>query len=95
MYDVVEKVLDTVGPIGRPTNPVTAAVVGFLFGGIGLALYFRTAADTVLLAIMVVLMYLDTSAGLLVQFTIMPVYGFLRSTKSNERLLQQAQTSPA
>jgi hypothetical protein len=95
MIDIVEKVMNNLDPVSRKTNPVTAAVVGFLFGGIGLAFFFRTIADTVLLAIMVVLVCLDTETSLAVQFTLMPTYAYLRSNNSNARLLQTAQSSPA
>jgi hypothetical protein len=35
-------------PPRKQRNPAVAAIVGFLFGGIGLALYFRTAVDFVI-----------------------------------------------
>lgn len=96
MYDDLVKVLDNASPIGRMTNPVTALVIGFLFGGIGLALYFRTVADTVLLTVMVVVVYVELStASWLIGATVASVYGYVRSSKSNARLLQAPQNSPA
>ncbi len=32
-------------PLRKERNPVTAAIVGFLFGGIGLGLYFKSVID--------------------------------------------------
>lgn len=96
MYDFLQKILDTLSPIGRMTNPVTAALIGFLLGGIGLALYFRTVADTVLLTAMVVVAAVELStASWLVGAIVVSAYGYLRSTTSNERLLQQAQSASA
>jgi hypothetical protein len=34
-------------PPRKQRSPAVAAIVGFLFGGVGLALYFRTVADFV------------------------------------------------
>lgn len=35
-------------PPRKQRNPAVAAIVGFLFGGVGLALYFRTVVDLVI-----------------------------------------------
>ena len=32
-------------PTHKERNPVTAAIIGFLFGGIGLGLYFKSVID--------------------------------------------------
>ena len=96
MFDLLERVSENAKPLGRVTNPGAAAVIGFLFGGIGLALYFRTAADTVLLIVVALIVGVELStASWFIGAAVVSVYGYLRSTKSNAQLLQLAQSSPA
>jgi hypothetical protein len=45
MIELATKLWRFVRPVGRMTSPALAAILGFLLGGISLAIYFRTVAD--------------------------------------------------
>jgi hypothetical protein len=77
----------------KQRSPVTAAIIGFLFGGIGLALYFKSvldllipvgfAAATVALAAAI---SAPSSAGYLAGCMIAARWGYYRARQSNARL---------
>ena len=89
-------------PTLRHTNPQLAAAVGFLFGGIGLAIYFRSFVDFVapiaiaIIASLVVIKLVgaDVQLGWLAGAIIASLYGLSRSQDSNRRLDQQAEGPP-
>lgn len=43
----IQRLLEDLPPIREKKNPVVAGVLGFLFGGIGLGLYFQSWKDFV------------------------------------------------
>jgi hypothetical protein len=71
-------------------NPKTAAVIGFVFGGIGLAVYFRSVVDAVIPIVVsfILFMVIPDVAGLdlLAGATIASAYGRRRVEDSNARL---------
>ncbi len=82
----------------RRTNPQLAAAVGFFFGGIGLAIYFRSFVDFVapiaiaIVASLVVVKLVGAGVelGWLAGAIIASIYGLSRSQDSNRRLEQEA-----
>jgi hypothetical protein len=76
-------------PLKRRKNPVVAALVGFMFGSVGLGIYLRSLVDFVaplVVFVMLVVMNQATVAGWLVGALIAGAYGFCRTLDSNERL---------
>jgi len=75
-------------PLKRRTNPVVAALVGFMFGSIGLGIYFRSVLDFVAPLVVIVMLVVTnqaTGAGWLVGALITGAYGFCRTLDSNDR----------
>ncbi len=76
-------------PLGRDVDPNLAAVIGFVFGGVGLAIYFRSFVD----AILPFLLFLTTTVlvnaaaeggwGMLLGAAFAAMYGYRRAVKSN------------
>jgi hypothetical protein len=89
-------------PTVRRTRPQWAAAIGFFFGGIGLAIYFRSFVDFIApLAIAIVaslavvtLVGAGTELGWLAGAIIASLYGLSRSHDSNRRLDEEGQTAP-
>ena len=85
--------LSRLPPLSRRRNPALALVLGFLFGGIGLGIYFWSWRD---LLVALVIGAIVALIGLAVGFEPLPssilaggvvgVYGRLRAIDSNERL---------
>lgn len=90
-------------PTLRRTNPQWAAAIGFFFGGIGLAIYFRSFVDFVapiaiaIIAnlIVVKLVGAGIDLGLLAGAIIASIYGLSRSQDSNRRLQETPPGVPA
>jgi len=94
--DELTKLLERMPRLKRKSANV-AVVVGFLFGGIGLALYFRSVPDFFAL-ILVVLITLSLVASLgqfgwLAGAPIAALYGYLRVEESNRRAAGSNETS--
>ncbi|WP_375425863.1 hypothetical protein [uncultured Friedmanniella sp.] len=90
MEELIVKLWKFVPPVGRVTRPGLAAVIGFAFGGIGLAIYFRTLVDVLVpiaLTVGCVLVF-DQAAGFGWFFgaLVSATYGYFRSGESNQRL---------
>jgi hypothetical protein len=100
LRDLAKWIWQTFPPLRR-TNPQLAAAIGFLFGGIGLAIYFRSFVDFVvpigiaIIAQLVVtkLVGADVVLGWLAGAIIASIYGLSRSVDSNNRLEQQEASS--
>jgi hypothetical protein len=80
-------------PSRKLRNPVTAAIIGFLFGGIGLAFYFKSVIDFLVpvgFAVATVALAAATSApsgtGYLAGAIIAARWGYYRARQSNLRL---------
>jgi hypothetical protein len=74
-------------------SPALATVIGFLFGGIGLAVYFVSPVDAVfpiVIAIMTVGLTAarlhDPALGWFLGASIAAIYGCIRASNSNSRI---------
>jgi hypothetical protein len=94
----VEFVAKNLPPLKRERHPMAAAVLGFLFGGIGLAIYLRSWVDAGLAVASIVALDVVVSMGL--EVGMLPIllalaqYGFVRAEASN-RLLRGEGLAPA
>jgi hypothetical protein len=94
MGDMIIKAVEALPTLRKPKKPGAAAAIGFLFGGIGLGLYFRSFIDFLLpLAAAFALVLTSsalgsklTSVGWLGGAALVGVYGFFRAQDSNKRL---------
>jgi hypothetical protein len=84
-------------PIDRPRSPVWASVIGALFGGIGLAIYFRSILDfivpfAIMVAVVAAVTALDlgTPIGWLTVVLLWARYGYFRASRSNALLEAEA-----
>jgi hypothetical protein len=81
-------------PVGRKTRPNLASAIGFLFGGLGLAIYFRTVIDLFLpVAFAIVaqlIVWKELGAGFelgwLTGAVIAALYAFFRAQNPNSRV---------
>jgi hypothetical protein len=95
------ELLERLPPLKKRRRPNIACLVGFLFGGIGLAIYFRTFVDFILLlafeaVALIMLGSSDPSYAYLIYFlqcAIAGLYGFFRAETSN-RMLEPAGGAP-
>jgi hypothetical protein len=93
MITTIERILGRLPALEGAKNPNIAAVVGFLFGGIGLGVYFSSFIDTIL-PVGLTIAFLTVSAQFGVDLNsafmfcsaIAAVYGYFRALTSNERL---------
>lgn len=89
--EIALKLWTLVAPVGRTTRPALAAVIGFAFGGIGLAIYFRTVVDLLVPVAITLgcLVVFDQTAALGWFFGafVTSTYGYFRSAESNQRRL--------
>jgi len=89
----IESVLRALPVLKKAKNPTTALVIGFLFGGIGLAIYFRKVIDffiPVFAAIVLQIFYSQLRGQgtlyILAGAVLAAAYGYMRATSSNEAL---------
>jgi hypothetical protein len=80
-------------PMREKINPVTAGIIGFLFGGIGLGLYFKSIIDffipvgfAVATTIIAVAVSAPSSTGYLSGCIIAARWGYYRARQSNARV---------
>lgn len=96
--NAVRALLNALPVLGRNVRPNLACAIGFLAGGIGLAIYFRTAIDLILplgLAIVAGLLtakYFGVELGWLAGAVLASLYGYARALNSNRR---RASVTPA
>jgi hypothetical protein len=85
-------------PLAKPKRPGLAAIIGVLFGGVGLSIYFRSLRDLLPLEVVGVLVLVSsTIAGVdpldVLKIVGMPAailggsYGYWRADSSNRRLI--------
>jgi hypothetical protein len=87
MLEAIEKLMNSLPPIHSLKNPSLALIIGFVAGGIGLGIYFRTVVDLVLpLGIAVATVHVFGDYGLLGGAIIASLYGFFRALSSNKLL---------
>jgi hypothetical protein len=91
METIIELLIGWLPVLPQKRDPKTAAAIGFLFGGIGLAIYFRSVVDAIIPIVVsfVCVMVIPDIAGLdwLAGATIASAYGRQRVQDSNARLL--------
>lgn len=93
MLEIGLAIWDKVPPVARRTNPNMAAVIGLVFGGIGLGIYFRNVLDTLVpVAIAVILGLMIGDVGVVGGIVLAGMYGYMRSLESNDRLTASATT---
>jgi hypothetical protein len=79
--------LDKLQPLNMKRNPAIAAVLGLVFGGLGLAIYLRSIIDFVIpVLIAVVLTITVGDLGWFIGACLASGYGYFRVVTSNERL---------
>jgi hypothetical protein len=87
--DIIRELLKHMRTLDRDTNPILAAGIGLLAGGLGLAIYFRSVADFFApMALFLLAIVLNSSlagAGVYGGIALAAVYGYLRANDSNER----------
>ncbi len=83
MIDTIEQMMRRMPPV-TGKNAGVACVIGFIFGGIGLAIYFKNIIDLVFpVAIFVVLAsLLGVDLGWLAGALLVAIYGYFRVTVS-------------
>jgi hypothetical protein len=87
MLEIIEKLMNSLPPIHSPKNPSLALIIGFVAGGIGLGIYFRTVVDFMLpLGIAVATVHVFGDYGVLGGGIMASLYGFFRALNSNKRL---------
>lgn len=97
MIDAIDGLMRRLPVLSRETNPSLAAVLGFLLGGIGLGIYFRSVIDFfVPLAIAIALsLMLGGDIGWIGGALCATFWGYFRSTESNERRGHAIELGPA
>lgn len=84
MLDVIYKAFDKLPPLSTERNPNVACLVGFLFGGIGIGIYFRSFVDFVLLLGTVIALTVTLGEiGYLGGMVVAALYGYFRVLSSN------------
>ena len=87
MWDFLIGLMDNLSPLQGEKNPVLAGLIGFLFGGIGLGIYFKSLTDfLMLLAITIAASVTLGEAGIVAGATISGTYGYYRALTSNAKL---------
>jgi hypothetical protein len=75
--------------LSRKLSPSAACGIGFLFGAIGLSIYFRSLLDLfapLVFCVTLVLFHADPAVGWLAGALLSGAYGFFRAIDSNDRL---------
>jgi hypothetical protein len=96
-----KEIWDRFPPLTRRTNPNWAAAIGFFFGGIGLAIYFRSFVDfiapiaiAIVAALLAAKLFGVAELGWLAGAIIASLYGLSRSQDANRRLDEQSTPPP-
>jgi hypothetical protein len=95
---VAEAVQKYLPPLGKPKSPGLAAIVGVLFGGVGLAIYFRSLRDLLPLEVVGALVIVGSTIAGTQPLDVLSVvglpaaifggsYGYWRADSSNRRLM--------
>lgn len=76
-------------PLKRRKNPSLAAIIGLLFGGIGLGIYFASLVDFIIpiaITVILVITVQTNGVGAIVGAIIAGVWGLVRAIASNAKL---------
>ena len=99
MAEIAEKLLGGLAPLRGPKNTNLACAIGFLFGGVGLAIYFRSVVDLfvpIAITIAGVVAYSALGGfGWFVGAVIAALYGDYRAQTSNQRQAGAGPNRPA
>jgi len=89
----IENALRALPVLKKTKNPTAALIIGFLFGGIGLAIYFRKVIDLFipLFAVIMLEIFHSQLRGqgelyILGGAVVAAAYGYMRATSSNQAL---------
>jgi hypothetical protein len=83
----IEALLRRFPPLSRRRNPNIAAALGFVLGGVGLAIYLRSFIDFIVPVLLAVgMIYFVGDLGALVGAAVASAWGYARVTVSNESL---------
>ena len=90
MPEFIARLLDIMPPLKNPKNPGKASVIGFLTGGIGLGVYFRSFLDVVVPVVLYLVLTVTSaqvlSLGWIAGAAVAGYYGYVRAAHSNARL---------
>ena len=87
MVEQIAQVMNPLPPLRARKRPWLAFVLGFLFSGIALGIYFRSWIDLVLpTVIWLALIVTPSDAGFWAGAVLGGLWGLLRAMNSNERL---------
>ena len=87
MLEQIARIMNPLHPLRARKTPWLAFVLGFLFSGIALGIYFRSWVDLVVPTIIwLVLIATPGDAGFWVGAVIGGLWSLLRAINSNERL---------
>lgn len=87
MLEQIAQVMNPLPPARTKKRPWLAFVLGFLFSGIALGIYFRSWIDLFApTAIWLVLIVAPGDAGFWIGAVVGGLWGLLRAVNSNERL---------
>lgn len=87
MLDIIHEILDGMKPLKSEKDPTIACVVGFLFGSLGLGIYFQSFIDFVMpLFFLIVANLMIGELGLFTVWILTAVYGYHRAISSNAKL---------
>jgi hypothetical protein len=91
--NLIEITLRALPVLKKTKNPTAALIIGFLFGGIGLAIYFRKVIDLFIPIFAVIMLAIFHSqfrgqGGLYILggAVVAAAYGYMRATSSNQAL---------
>jgi hypothetical protein len=91
--EIAKSLFGRMAPLSQARNPQAAALLGFLFGGIGLGVYFRSFVDFLVPILITVLVFmfvpavlqLDEWTAMLLGSIISALWGYFRALDSNAR----------
>ena len=100
--DPLERMLCSLPVLKETKSPVAAMIIGFLFGGLGLAIYFRKIVDffipvlvAAVLSVPLSLLYGQGMIIILCASAAVAAYGYLRASSSNKAIaLLRTVTAP-
>ncbi len=79
--------LENMDPLSEKKDPTVALILGFLCGGIGLGIYFKSLIDFVFPVLFIlVLSFSLPVAGTFFGAVCVGVYGYFRAVSSNNKL---------
>ncbi|MDM3858530.1 MAG: hypothetical protein PT118_01520 [Aphanizomenon gracile PMC644.10] len=87
MLEPIQKLMNSLPPLHAKKEPTVALIVGILFGGIGLGIYFRSFVDFVLLfGIAIAITFAFGDPGIVAGVILAGLYGYFRAVESNKRV---------